>query len=876
MLKKWFISLSFLILSFAVYSQDVQWYIGKPIENIAFEGLQNIPMERLEGILKPFIGKDFSDDLFLDLQTKLYALDYFDEFYANATSADQSFTKVTIVFNVVERPVIDKIVIKGNTKVRESDILGEIISKVEEPYKKAKVRMDKNSIQILYRQKGYPEVKVEATSVRSQSSNRTTLVFEIEEGNQLVVGKVEFEGVTLFSPLSLKLKLDTKEKNAFSDGLFSDDTLKTDCEKIVALYKEKGYIEAAVTSVDKSIQYNPARKRNEIFLKFHIHEGFQYVMGDVSVYGNRLYSNKDILKYFTIKKGEILNFNRVSLAHAAVGDLYYNDGFIFNQVELVDEIDPQNLTVNFRIEIVERMRAHIEKITIQGNEKTAANVILRELPFEEGDVFSKFKIMHGLRNLYGLGYFEKVDIQTPPGSVDGLMELILIVKENQNKDIRFGLNFSGSVYESPVQLFVQWNDNNFLGKGYGFGVTTNLSTTTQNISLNFSDSWLGGERVYLGGYLGFEHSTRGRILQDLLAPSDTGVPDPYEGYYVYKYDVYEGDKVIHKAGEIYGGVPTRDEIDDYDLVTDYEYARYMNFPIDDDFYMHYETFNFNFGLNVGYTWATHIGRFSLSSGPGFMLEYIDYDESIYRPYSQYLRDNLRKAVFNNRWTTVFSWDFRDNVNTPNQGFLLKETLTYAGGMMFGNVHYVKSRTHFEAYVKLFDIPVKENVWSYKTILKGKSSFAVILPQYMYDKASKSWRNSTEADLTTNDLLFTDGMNTMMGWDVETDLYATWQNVLALQMPLYEQYVWAEIFFEATGIWDNINALRPTRKKNGHSSLEDHFYYTIGAGLRLTIPGLPIGFYLARRFRVINGDVVWQEGNGFNGKLDYILSFNYEY
>ena len=132
------------------------------------------------------------------------------------------------------------------------------------------------------------------------------------------------------------------------------------------------------------------------------------------------------------------------------------------------------------------------------------------------------------------------------------------------------------------------------------------------------------------------------------------MPDPYEGYYVYKYDVYEGDNVIHRAGEVYGGVPTRDEIDEYDLVTDYEYARFMNFPIDEDFFMHYESFNFNFGVNVGYTWATHIGRFSISSGPGFMLEYIDYDETLYRPYSQYLRDNLREAVFNNRWTSTFA------------------------------------------------------------------------------------------------------------------------------------------------------------------------------------------------------------------------------
>ena len=390
-MKKRIGGLLFFLLSLSLPAQEVQWYIGKPIENISFEGLQNVPMQRLDSILKPFIGKTFTDDLFLDLQTKLYTLDYFDEFYANAVSADGSFSAVTLVFVVTERPIIDKIVIKGNTRLRESDIMGELISKVEEPYKKAKVRMDRNSIQVLYRDKGYPDVKVEATSVRSQSTNRTTLVFEIDEGNQLVIGKVEFEGVTLFSETSLKLKIDSKEKSIFAEGLFSDETLKADCEKILALYKEKGYIEAAVTAVDKTIQYNPDKKRNEIFLKFHVHEGFQYVMGDVSVYGNRLYSNSDILKFFKIKKGEVLNYNRIAASYSAIGDLYYNDGFIFNQIELIDEIDRDALSVNYRIEIVERMRAHIEKISVRGNEKTETSVILRELPFEEGDVFSKFK-----------------------------------------------------------------------------------------------------------------------------------------------------------------------------------------------------------------------------------------------------------------------------------------------------------------------------------------------------------------------------------------------------------------------------------------------------------------------------------------------------
>jgi len=35
-------------------------------------------------------------------------------------------------------------------------------------------------------------------------------------------------------------------------------------------------------------------------------------------------------------------------------------------------------------------------------------VILREIPLEPGDVFSKAKVMEGLRNLYNLQYFSAI------------------------------------------------------------------------------------------------------------------------------------------------------------------------------------------------------------------------------------------------------------------------------------------------------------------------------------------------------------------------------------------------------------------------------------------------------------------------------------
>jgi len=38
-----------------------------------------------------------------------------------------------------------------------------------------------------------------------------------------------------------------------------------------------------------------------------------------------------------------------------------------------------------------------------------------------------------------------------------------------------------------------------------------------------------------------------------------------------------------------------------------------------------------------------------------------------------------------------------------------------------------------------------------------------------------------------------------------------------------------------------------------------FLFGIGAGVRLVIPGLPIGLYVVKNFQVINGQFVWAPG-----------------
>ncbi|MDR1247694.1 MAG: outer membrane protein assembly factor BamA, partial [Treponema sp.] len=71
---------------FSVYAQEGApadgnpggtWYQGKPIRDIVFEGLRSIRASEMDGIMEPFIGSAFNDEIFWEIHGRLYALEYF-------------------------------------------------------------------------------------------------------------------------------------------------------------------------------------------------------------------------------------------------------------------------------------------------------------------------------------------------------------------------------------------------------------------------------------------------------------------------------------------------------------------------------------------------------------------------------------------------------------------------------------------------------------------------------------------------------------------------------------------------------------------------------------------------------------------------------
>ncbi len=838
-------------------TEDDQWFLDKPITDIEFRGLTVTRPSDLTAVTNQFIDRPFTFALLQDIQRRLYALDYFSELTPTAEDVDPRGTRreeVRIVFAVVENPIVDSIEFDGNQRLSNGLLREEVVLKVGDIVTPVKLRSEQAALIQLYKARGFPDVEISYdVEYENEGSARQIVRFIIEENQQLVVQSITFDGNNSLSNAALTGVMMTKQQSLFNRGELDPLGLEQDKQLLEAHYQSKGYIDAQIIDIEENI-IESDDDDNRVYYELHviIDEGPQFMLGTIEFFGNEIYDTEELTEVLQMKEGDLLDLRRFEADYQRVVNLYYDNGYIFNTI-LQNELrsEEQENIVSFRIDIVERPRAHIENIIIRGNTKTKDRVILRELPFETGEVFNASQVRRGILNLYNLQFFGNVLPETPLGSEEGLMDLIINVEEGQTADIRFGFAFGGTS-DFPVSLQLGWQDRNFLGNGHTFGADIIATFSQQRISLNFVEPWLADQRVSLGVNLDLSHTVVSGLPQDILPPifddTDTdAVPDPFTGQYVFRNDTtYNGQR--YRAGEPFPTVPTQEQINDNGLVTDYVFAGGSTAAIPTEYLLTYDIWSAQLGVSTGYRIPTAIGQIRIGGGVSTNLEYIDYNSDVYRPFDPLVRNGLHTVGLINRLFVRASLDDRDLFYNPSSGYYLAQVFTLTGGFLFGDRHYIRSDSRGELHLTLFDVPVSE-AWNFKFVLGIQSLFSLILPQFYIPE---EFADNPQPVASSQDLLYLDGVFFGRGWPRELDGEALWDSIVELKMPLAEQIIWLDLFFEAAALWQDVDSITGT-------TLEENLRFTFGGGIRFTIPQFPIRLYLAKRFRVRNGVVEWEPG-----------------
>lgn len=200
------------------------------VVSIEVEGNKTVSSEEILQIISTRIG-----DPLLEPRIRRDMQAIYDSGYYTDVRLDTRYTSdgVRVIFRVLENPVVNEIVLEGNS-VASSDKLRSLMQL--ETGKVLNTRILQNDLQSI--NKYYNEdlgYTISPSHITKLDFNDGKLTLTLADG--IVVKEVKVEGVTVFPHDQIASMITLKPGD-----LFNRNTLRTDTEKISALYDEKQYI----------------------------------------------------------------------------------------------------------------------------------------------------------------------------------------------------------------------------------------------------------------------------------------------------------------------------------------------------------------------------------------------------------------------------------------------------------------------------------------------------------------------------------------------------------------------------------------------------------------------------------------------------------
>lgn len=809
----------FLFLLLPVYAQDdntSSWWLDRTISGFTSTGLRRVNNSTIEDITYPYIGKKFTNALFQELHDKLYEVNGINYFTASVSPSKINNTEIVINFDFVEFPGVASVEIVGARKIRTSELLQKISVKAGDFIFQQEVSLAVNELTAYYREKGYASAVVTGRTIENEDTNSLQVIFDITEDRQSKVKEITFEGNVALSSRALTKELVTKQKSLFNPGNFREDTLKADTANILAAYSKNGYIDVQVTEIKQEELPQDNSDVRELRLVYVIEEGMQWYLGSVQVVGNEVFTDEQLLSLINMQEGDVLNIQTVNAQLSRIGELYWNNGYIFNNLSISEQRNEETRVIDFTISVVEYQQAIVEDVLINGLTKTKPYVFERELTMSPGDIFSKREMERSAQNLYNTGLLSDVKYDIRYGSQDGQVILDYTIEEGNQIEVQFGATFGGNVDGFPVSGFLMLNNKNLGGTARKLSISTEISPDEQSLEVGLSDGWVGDKRWSNGVSLSFDRSRK------------TNVPQRAVGGQYYSWETADTARPLGTTTDYNGELP------DSQYLMDYVYYRVA------------------LGYTTGYTFMFNAGRLTASAGLSVGLNHAQYDDK-YDAFEKLIMQYHEGWKFSNRLTLSLTWDGRDLIENTTRGYVISQSFTYAGGLLGGLSNYIRSTSSAAGYLTAFETKGENPV---KGVVSLTTTVNLMLPQY-WNKEGSGWAFHDPRDGATRyEMLYLDGMSIGRGFQPVFGQSFMWDTMLELTVPVVKNLLSAEVFTSATAISD--------QQISKISFPELNWYFSGGAGVKLSIPGFPLGLYLVKNATIKDGNsFTWESGQLFN-------------
>jgi outer membrane protein insertion porin family len=376
-------------------------------------------------------------------------------------------------------------------------------------------------IEEIYREAGYPLVRVQAQMRGMPGVQAVVLVFRIAEGPRVAVSEIVFEGNDNVPSDELREVMQSRERwnwlPFIQAGRFRRRRFENDVRRVQDALYDRGYLDAVAGG---DVQYLEDKAR--VRLRVLIHEGELYHVEDVIFEGNRLFRDEELLEAIPLEVGGTFSPDDLDKAVEKIEGVYARSGHPDvtqrkDNLAAVPVLAQEGAGVVVRFHITEGPLVRVGRIHVRGLVRTRENVVRRNLTFYPGEVASNEEFERSESLLINTGAFQRsrnaVQIELAPGD-EAVRDVIVRVQEGPTANLVFSGGFGSrdgffgeiSLSEDNFDITnwpTSWRDllhgNAFRGAGHKLSIRLYGSQEATRYSLSFLNPSVG-DGPYSAGF----------------------------------------------------------------------------------------------------------------------------------------------------------------------------------------------------------------------------------------------------------------------------------------------------------------------------------------------------------------------------------------
>ncbi len=492
------------------------------IEAIEFRGSRRVPQDTLRALIVSRKGDRVDEDTLHRDFMALWNSGRFDDI---SLQREAGTTGWIIRFMLTERRVVRSIKYEGMKSITVSEILDRFKDRrvglsVETQYDPNRVQRATNVLKEFLAERGRQFANVEP-DVRQIPPSSLEVVFRVNEGPKVKVGKITIEGNTVFSdrvviramrnlrPIGVPHSI--LFENLFAKS-FDSTKLEEDKDRVRNFYQEKGYFTARALDHTLTMRdtggggfkiplFYPNKPGKRADISVPLEEGRLYKLNKINFVGVKLFRTPDTLMrpLFQMGEGDIFSTAKLRKGLENMRKLYGQFGYIDFVPEPNFDILPNTDKLDMTLTVDEGKQFFVRRIDFSGNVTTRDKVIRRELLIDEGDIYNTQLWEVSLLRLNQLGYFEvlkeneaaTITRDTKSSTVD----ITLKVKERGRNSVQLNGGVSGI---AGSFIGFGYSTNNFLGLGETLSINSQLGDRVRDVTFGFTEPYLFDRPIQAG------------------------------------------------------------------------------------------------------------------------------------------------------------------------------------------------------------------------------------------------------------------------------------------------------------------------------------------------------------------------------------------